>query len=288
MSARLSAWRDAGSFFDFRGHRVFYRREGSGAPLWLIHGYPTSSFDWSELWPKLTARFDVVALDMLGFGFSAKPRAHDYTIAEQAELQLALAAHLALAPEHVLAHDYGDTVAQELLARHREGAVPKLRSMCLLNGGLFPETHRARPIQRVLASPLGSLVARLSSERTFARSMRAIFGPRTQPSDALLHDFWELASQDDGMRALARLIRYMEERRTHRERWVSALIDTRVPLRVIDGVLDPVSGAHMVERLLELRPGADVVRLQVGHYPQVEAPREVLAAFLEHVTRVSS
>ncbi len=279
------AWRAKGAFFDFRGHRIFYRREGSGRALLLIHGYPTSSFDWSEIWPELTARFDVIAADMLGYGFTDKPLGHSYSIIEQAELQLVLLAKLGVTSLHVLAHDYGDTVAQELLARHREGALPGLLSMCLLNGGLFPETHRPRPIQRLLASPLGPLVARLSSERTFARSMRAIFGPRTQPDAALLHRFWELASRDHGMRALAGLIRYMDERVLHRERWVSAVVETRVPLRLINGVLDPVSGAHMVARLLELRPGADVVRLDVGHYPQVEAPREVLAAFLEHVER---
>ncbi len=81
MDPILEAWRDAGAFFDFRGHRIFYRREGKGAPLWLIHGYPTSSYDWSELWPELTSRFDVFAADMLGFGFSAKPRGHRYAIA---------------------------------------------------------------------------------------------------------------------------------------------------------------------------------------------------------------
>jgi pimeloyl-ACP methyl ester carboxylesterase len=285
VDTALTAWREAGAFLDFGGHRVFYRREGRGAPLLLVHGYPTSSFDWLDLWPELTARFDVVAADMLGFGFSAKPPGHRYAIAEQTDLQLALLSHLGIGPVHVLAHDYGVTVAQELLARHREGTFPALRSLCLLNGGLFPETHRARPIQRVLASPFGPLIARLSSERTFARSMRAIFGPETQPTGVVLHRFWELASRDDGMPALAALLRYMEERKTHRERWVSSLVETTVPLRVINGVLDPVSGAHMIARLLELRPGTDVFRLQVGHYPQVEAPKDVLTLFLDHIDR---
>ena len=61
---------------------------------------------------------------------------------------------------HVLAHDYGDTVTQELLARYDErqltgGAGPELASVCLLNGGLFPEVHRALLAQRLLLSPLG-------------------------------------------------------------------------------------------------------------------------------------
>jgi pimeloyl-ACP methyl ester carboxylesterase len=271
----IGAWRDAGSFFDFRGHRVFYRRAGQGPPLLLVHGYPTSSWDWAKIWPGLTARFDVIAPDMLGFGYSAKPRGHRYAIAEQADLHLALLDQLGVGDVHALVHDYGVTVGQELLARRA-----RLKSIAFLNGGLFPETHRPRPIQRLLASPIGSWVARLSTERSFSRSFSAIFGPRTKPSADELHAFWQLASRDDGMRALAGLIGYMRERVVHRERWVSALVETTLPLVVIDGVHDPVSGAHMLARLLELRPSTHVVRLDVGHYPQVEAPDEVLAAYL--------
>lgn len=279
----VDAWQKAGSYLSFRGHRVFYRREGRGTPLLLVHGYPTSSWDWAPIWSELTARFDVIAADMLGFGFSDKPRGHRYSIHEQADLQAALRSHLDVRSFHALVHDYGVTVGQELLARQRDGDTGLL-SIAFLNGGLFPETHRARPIQKLLASRLGPWIARLSRERTFARSLAAVFGPRTQPTPDELHAFWQLASRDDGMRALAGLIGYMKERKRFRERWVGALVETRVPLLVVNGALDPVSGAHMIERLLELRPGTDVVRLDVGHYPQIEAPRAVLDAYLPFVS----
>ena len=82
-----------------------------------------------------------------------------------------------------------------------------------------------------------------------------------------------------------RLIRYMTERRTHRERWVGALQRSRVPLRVDRRCASiPSPGAHMVARYRELVPDPDVVLLpDVGHYPQVEAPEAVLAAFLAFV-----
>ncbi len=280
----IEAWRDAGVTFDFRGHHVFYRREGQGPPLVLVHGYPTSSWDWAKIWSGLTSRFDVIAPDMLGFGYSDKPRGHRYTIAEQAELHVALLDRLGLRSYHALVHDYGVSVGQELLAREREGRSSGLRSMAFLNGGLFPETHRPRPIQRLLASPLGSWVARLSTERSFSRSFAAIFGPRTKPTRDEMHAFWQLASRDEGMRALAGLIAYMRERVEHRERWVGALVETTIPIVAINGLLDPVSGAHMIARLSELRPSTRVVRLDVGHYPQVEAPAEVLAAYLDFVS----
>lgn len=270
----IAAWRDAGTFVELGGHRMFYRREGQGPALLLVHGYPTSSWDWAPIWGELVRRYDVIALDMLGFGESAKPRGHRYSIFEQADLHVALLAKLAVGRYHVLAHDYGVTVGQELLARQAP-----IESIAFLNGGLFPETHRPRLIQRLLASPLGPLVARLSNERMFARSFSALFV--TPPSRDELHAFWTLASKNDGMRALAGLTSYMAERRAHRERWVGALLAATLPLVVINGSRDPVSGAHMVDRLLALRPQTNVVRLpEVGHYPQVEAPADVLAAYL--------
>src|SRR5262249_61673478 len=164
-----------------------------------------------HVWDDLAARFGcVVAADMIGFGFSAKPRRYDYAMSDQADLQEALLAHLRIRRVHVLAHDYGDTVAQELLAREAERETDRLvlESVCLLNGGLFPETHRATRGQKLLAGSLGPVLARLTNERTFARAMSAIFGRQTRPSAEELHDFWRLASESDGVALAPALLGY--------------------------------------------------------------------------------
>jgi pimeloyl-ACP methyl ester carboxylesterase len=281
----LEDWRARGRRYVHRGHPIFYVEEGTGPALLLIHGFPTASWDWTPLWAGLTARFRVIAPDLIGYGFSAKPRDYEYTVRDQADLCTALLAERGLREADVLAHDYGDTVAQELLARANEGEGPlQLRSICFLNGGLFPETHRPRTIQKLLIGPFGALVARLLTRSSFDRSFSAVFGPATKPSPEERDAFWRLITENDGLRVMHRLIRYMTERRQHRERWVGALVNARVPLRVIDGALDPVSGAHMVERYRQLVPSPDTVLLpEVGHYPQVEAPDAVLAAHLAFV-----
>lgn len=281
----LRAWHDAGFRFSHRGHAIFARRGGPpGAPvLLLIHGFPTASWDWVELWPVLAGRYRVLTLDLIGFGFSAKPPAHPYSIADQADLCEALLRHEGVADYHVLAHDYGDTVAQELLARQApEREAPRLRSLAMLNGGLFPESHRPLATQKVLASPLGPLLARLMSRARFGASMTRIFGAATPPAPALLDGFWQLLQVNDGRRVLPRLIGYMEERREQRGRWVGALVHSDVPLKLINGAADPISGEHMAARYHELVPGADVTLLAgIGHYPQCEAPAAVLDAYLE-------
>lgn len=285
----ITLWQQQGRVYRYEGHDIFYREQGQGEALLCLHGFPTSSWDWHLLWPALAGRFRVVAPDMLGFGFSAKPRDHDYSVMEQARIIQELLGHLGIAAVHVLAHDVGDTVAQELLASHHErrGEGLDLRSVCFLNGGLFPETHHPRLIQRALLSPVGPLISRLSGYAGFRRSFSRIFGRETRPTEAELRDYWTGIAHQQGQRIMHRLIRYMIERRTHRERWVGVLSRTAVPLRLINGAADPVSGAHAAARYRELVPSADVVLLErIGHYPQVEAPDATLAAFLAFIERV--
>ncbi|MEO0324789.1 MAG: alpha/beta hydrolase [Myxococcota bacterium] len=263
------------------GLRTVVRRDGAGSALVCLHGFPTSGWDFAPLWPALTGHFDCLAPDLIGLGRASKPT-DLISVAMQADMVEAVCAAEGVTTAALLAHDLGDTVAQELLARAHEGSAKVTWTCCaLLNGGLFPETHRARLIQQLLASKVGPLVAALSSERTFRKNMKRVFGPDTPPSEAFLTGSWRLLASGDGKRALPALIRYMDERRTHRARWVAPLVDASLPIRLINGVLDPVSGGHMVDRFEALVADADVVRLpRLGHYPHVEDPEAVLSALL--------
>lgn len=285
---KLQEWKTQAQYWDFQGHRIAYWQghdwEDESRPvLMLIHGFPTASWDWHRVWQPLSRRYRLLALDMLGFGFSAKPRELDYQISLQADLWQGLARKLGIREGLLLAHDYGDTVAQELLARDLERAPDALhlRAVALLNGGLFPETHRPTLAQRALQSPLGFLVARGMNQARFSRSFAQVFGPNTQPDSVLLSDCWQLLAAGQGSAPIAhKLIHYIEQRRQNRTRWVGALQASNVPLRLICGGLDPVSGAHMAARYRALIPQPDIVMLpDVGHYPQLEAADAVLDAW---------
>ncbi len=277
----LGEWQRRGSERTLLGRRIFVIDSGGeGAPVLCLHGFPSASWDWSGIWDALARDHRMVAFDFLGLGLSEKPRGHRYTIGEQADLAEAVVMALALRLHHVLAHDYGDTVAQELLARDNARAEPAWASLCLLNGGLFPETHHALPSQRLLASPLGPLMVHAMRRRNLRKSLRTIFGPATPPSEQDIDVLWVLLQREHGTRAIPSLLGYMRERREHRERWVGALRGCRVPMMLINGSADPVSGAHMVARFREVvgESGATKVAEQsgVGHYPQIEAPERVV------------
>lgn len=250
----------------------------------LIHGFPTSSWDWAPIAGALSSRYRLLALDLLGFGDSDKPSGHNFSAFEQADIVEAIWRHFGVGEARVVAHDVGMTVALELLARHGEGRLGTRISDCtLLNGGVYAAHHRPRRVQVWLQRPvIGALIASRMSEPRFARGFAQIFGPEHKPSADELRQHWLAVARRNGYRNYHRLIKYIPERRANSARWEGAVESPAIPIRFVWGMVDPVSGAHMAAAIREKRPAADIVELaDVGHYPQLEAPDRVTAAIIE-------
>jgi pimeloyl-ACP methyl ester carboxylesterase len=167
-------------------------------------------------------------------------------------------------------------------------------SITWLNGGMFVETYTPRAAQKLLsATPLGDILSPVQnsplSRRLLEPTLREMFGPHTKPTRHMMEVFSQILDYNDGRRVLHKVGRFIKDRHTHRNRWVRAMRETDVPMRLIDGPVDPNSGAHMARRYAEVIPDADVVMLadDIGHWPQLEAPGAVLQHFLAHVDRVT-
>jgi pimeloyl-ACP methyl ester carboxylesterase len=281
----LNDWQRGGKFFDYKGFPIFYRQSAASGEVTLcLHGFPSSSHDYHKIWDALAKNFPLAAFDMIGYGFSAKPADFDYTTFNQTDVLQALLENLKIEKVHILAHDYGNTITQELLARRSENRLNfTIESICFLNGALFPETHKSILAQKILISPIGFLFGRLISDSRFKRSLATVFGKDTQPTEAELNDFLAVFKFNDGRRIAHKLIRYMRERQKYRERWVAALDSINVPFRFINGLEDKVSGAHLVKRFRDVCPQlSDIIELEnIGHYPHFEAPEAILQKYIE-------
>jgi pimeloyl-ACP methyl ester carboxylesterase len=288
----LTEWRETGEFFDYKGFPIFYREGGNEREVLLcLHGFPTSSYDYHKIWNKLAEKFSVLAFDMIGYGFSGKPKNFNYTTFNQVDVLQALLEHLKIKKIHILAHDYGNTVTQELLARAEENQLSfTMETICFLNGALFPETHRPILAQKILASPIGFLFGKFISDSKFKKGLASIFGKNTQPTAEELDDFLQVFKSGDGRGIAHKLIRYMSERQTNRARWVGALERMSQPFRFINGLADPVSGKHLVERFRQILPHqTDIIELgHIGHFPHFEAPDTTLEKFFEFQNKISA
>ncbi len=291
----LQDWVDGGSREQVFGFTMFVREDGQpprhgdqGRHLTFLHGYPTCSWDWSKIWPTVLAEgHRALAFDFIGFGHSEKPRMRYSYDLQLRCLEMLWKAH-GVTRTVIVAHDYGSTAAQELLARNAEGRLPvKLEGAVLLNGGLFPALHRARPVQRALRIPLlGDLIARLIDQSRFERAFAEVFA--VPPTKAELEQFWASIARDHGNLLSARLLHYMGERKVHEKRWIDALERAEVPLTFIWGQRDPVSGAHVMDELRrrEAITGELVALDDAGHYPQWEQPEAVAAALTDFLRRL--
>ncbi|MBD0409601.1 alpha/beta fold hydrolase [Pseudoalteromonas distincta] len=281
----LQQWQSQGQFTQISGHQIFTKTAGdiTKPALLLIHGFPSASWDWEGMWQTLSEHYFVITLDMLGFGLSDKPINATYKITEQSDLYTQFLKTLNINDVHILAHDYGDTVAQELLARQVVSQSDfKIKSVCFLNGGLFPEVHKPLFIQKLLLSKLGWIVPKLMNKQKFANNLVAIFSKSTPPSKQVVDTLWELLIYKDGLAIMPKLISYIKQRQQNRERWVGAIINSNIPLTFIAGAEDPISGKHMIEHYKKLTPNARVQEfVELGHYPQVESPDAITQAYLD-------
>jgi len=284
----FSEWKNKAEYFEYKQHSIAYWTAGEGVPLLLIHGFPTASWDWHKMWQNLSSSFRLIAPDMIGFGYSAKPRNYTYNLTDQARLHEALLSHLGIQEVHLLVHDYGVSVAQELLASMQENRVGsfKILSCCFLNGGLFPELHKARVIQKLLNSPIGFILTHLLSKRSLRKSFHEIYGNK-KPTEKEIDQFYELMVNNGGKANVHKLMRYINDRKANAERWKRALVKANIPISFINGPLDPVSGRHLAEYCKELLPTSKVTILEaVGHYPHDEDPEGVLEAYMSFMNRL--
>lgn len=277
-------WKASGNYFKFKEYDIFFKdNQRNNKPiLLLLHGFPSASWDYWRMWELLDSQFRLVSFDFLGLGFSSKPTDIKYSIHLQTDITERIIEHLEIGKYHVIAHDYAVSVAQELLARKKESHSKQLQSICFLNGGVFAEMHRPLLIQKLMLSPLGSIMHYFIGKKSLKNSFEKIFGPDTQVSVDELEEFWSLVQFNQGKRTIPLLITYMLDRKKHRDRWCMPLISPIIPIRFINGNADPISGKHVTEKYVELYPDADVVDLpKIGHYPNVEAATDVVQHYMD-------
>ena len=269
-------WRKLGSVRRVGQHGVFTVETGGDKPaMAVLHGYPTSSYDYWRALPTLSERYRVIVHDHVGFGFSDKPREYSYSLVEQADHAIMLWRDLGIAAADLVAHDYGTSVATELLARRNLGYEPvQLRSVTLCNGSMHIELANLRLVQRLLKTPgLGELLAQLASERLFRRNIRALFVDSSCLSDEEIQEMWTQAIGNGGRAIAHSIIRYIDERHKFWHRWIGALQATKdLPIHIVWARQDPVAVEKMAHVLHDEIETSDLQLLDgVGHFPMIEA-----------------
>ncbi|MEO6604096.1 MAG: alpha/beta hydrolase [Aeromicrobium sp.] len=275
-SPSVAAWRESGRIVTYAGRDIFIHDSGSGdVPLVLIHGFPGSSHDWSPIVPDLPGR--VIAFDLPGYGFSDKSPRESYTLFNQADVVEQILAGLGVERCVIVAHDMGDTVTAELACRANAGELGfAIEQIILTNGSIFIDLAHLTRGQRLTLRLPGRALPFSFPEVILRRSLMESFAPTAPPPAGAIDDLIAMIRHNHGDRLMPKLIRYIEERRVHQERWTAGFVDFAGPLTLICGEEDPIAVLPMIERMKSLRPDTTLRTLAgVGHWPSIEAPERL-------------
>jgi len=266
-------------FAEVDGATVHYQEfgEASNPTLLLIHGYTASTYVWRTVAPQLAAEnFHVVAVDLLGFGYSDKPASFDYTIASQARMVERLMNRLGIGKATIIGSSYGGAVASTLALDSAE-RVEKL----VLVGAVCNDEVLSNPLLKLAAIPvLGEVVTPfLLDSKTFLKArMKRTLAPASH----------HLINKE----RLESVIRPLKARDAHHSvlasgrNWDANRIQTDAhlinqPTLLIWGENDSIVPVHNGECLYDAMLNSRLVVLQnCGHSPQEEKPEK----FIELVT----
>ena len=295
---RLAKWRDEGQFVQLLGKQIWYHDQGpkTDDAVFIVHGYPGSSWDFQGVVERIGDQTRTVVMDMRGFGLSEKPLDGDYqsnfTLMLQADLYGALADHLGLKTVLLVAHDMGQTVGLELMARFEEGRTPfRIRHAILLDGSTLVDMVQMTPFQvQALAKPSTALADDMDWQDIYN-----IFPESYSKESRARDDFDELVTCQShqiyinhGSRTIGGIVHYLKERQEDFGRWSRTLFEfKKAPMTVIWGEQDPVAVIAMADRIKRERPVTDLYKHpDSGHWPSIEIPDRIGDAIIARLGSV--
>ncbi len=276
-------WFKRGSKIQIDGHNLFYYDSDrvnliQKPTLVILHGYPTCGFDYYKALPLLESQFRVVVHDHLGFGYSDKPFDYSYSLISQAQYALKLWNRLEINQAHILAHDYGTSVATEIIAKEHEKNLQNFTpsSVTLCNGSIHIELAKLRLIQKLLLNKFtGPIVARLSNKRTLAKNLKNIYHDKKAINDEEIDALWTMMTHNNGRKVLHKTTQYIRQRYTHWERWIGGLKKTTLPIQIVWAENDPVAVIKIAELLHKECQHSVLIKMnQLGHFPMLENPEK--------------
>ena len=274
-------WKSKGNFIQVNNNRLFVIDTDNDSnktqkSMVILHGYPTSSLDYYKIVPEISKHYRVIIHDHLGFGFSDKPKDINYSLVKQADIALDLWRQLDLKNIHLVAHDYGTSVATEIIARYNANELDiKIEQLILTNGSIHIELSQLRTIQKLLKHKfLGKYVAKLTNFPIFRKNIKNIYFDSYKVTDNELKEMWKLIELNGGRKIIHKLTQYINERYTYWDRWIGALKETQIPTKIIWAKNDPIAVPAIAELLAKEIPNNKLYWLEnTGHFLMLENPK---------------
>ncbi len=272
-------------WMDFDGARMRYLRAGTGPPVILLHGLFAYSFSWRYTIPALAAYATVYAPDLLGAGFSDRPRI-DHSMRGTALRVLKFAKNLGLQSFDLVGTSRGGAVAMCAAAECLDGKGMRVRSLVLV-APVNPYSAHGQRLAPFFASRIGATLFRVATGRMpflfpYAHG-RLYADPKHIPPDSL-----------EGYKAPLSVPGLFEHGLSIVQTWTSDLRElerllpkiAHIPTLLMWGSEDPAVYASSMEPLSRhFAQVQTIVFPGIGHLPYEECPEAFNQALISFLTR---
>ena len=269
-------------FADIDGVRIHYQEKGTGTPLVLIHGYSSSTYSWKDVLEPLAKTFHVIAVDLKGFGFSAKPDG-DYTRRAQAVLVTHLLEHLKIGKAWLCGNSMGGEVVLNVALANPE----RVAGLILVDSA------------GVKVSGSGSLAPGYLMIPVIGRLLIAL----SLTSDKLVREGLEKSFYDDTKVTRERVANYYLPLKTRGGQLAALRARTQFAMFPVEAELGKILVPTLIlwgdqDQLIPLAAGYKLSSLikdsklivfdKCGHLPQEEMPARTADEIITFITRKNS
>ena len=268
------------------GYRIAHATMGSGPPIVLIHGTPSSSYIWRNVAPGLEAAgYTVHLYDLLGYGASERPHdpAVDTSVTGQVPVLMQLMDHWGLDSAHIVAHDIGGAVAQRLCIFHPQRA----RSLTLNDTVSFDSWPSKRTNEQMRAG-LEMLIKKPDAEHRahFRDWLLSTVENKDRFAKDALGPFLDLISGPIGQGSLFQhQVAHYDPKHTMEISDRLAELST-LPVQILWGEDDAWQVTDWAHKLHAAIPGSALQILpQCGHFAMEDQPEKIRDLVLDFVGR---
>lgn len=254
--------------------KFHYMEEGSGEPLLLIHTVGQSLYTWRKVFPRLAEYYRVIAVDLLGHGYSDRPISFDYTVEEHAEsIRLFLDA-IGVESAHIMAFSMGAMYALDFARKNPQRVG---RMVLLAPGGLTPEMPLL--VRMLDSSLIGSIACRLYNLKSVNKLLEDCFFDLTNINEEMVREYYRPASDPDGRHAIQLSVHNFDDHEV-----ISALRDMPQETLILRGIEDKWRSDEDLQLIhTALHNAESAVIRNAGHLMHEEKWDKLLAAVLEYI-----
>jgi len=270
-----------GQFVNVDGKQVHYIRKGAGRPVILIHGYLHNVSGWRKNIDALGDKFEVYALDLWGFGCSARLKTPRYSFTLFAEQVVGFMDAMNIKSATLVGHSMGGGVAV-CTAAHHPGRVDKI---VLAAPGVIP--HKLSLSMKIYRLPfVGEFLGAIPRNASLDHTLRTccFHDPDKMPSD-FVKTFTEPMCIE-GSRTAALYILRNVLRYPYASKEAEMLASAGKPILLAHGRQDKLVPLTDSETLQDKWKGAKLVVFEkCGHNLQQEYPEKFNKLVVDFLTR---